>query len=62
VPWCPKCKCACQVGVTMTVLGDFDASDDINCYPILEQDAAEPTDIAWCFECEHKAPLIEFKE
>ncbi len=58
---CPKCKQPAQVIVTMTVSGYLGAEATIEDYPELEGECAEPTDSAWCMECEHTATLEEFK-
>lgn len=60
MPWCPKCKKNRQIGVYFKVLGCLYAEDNIDHYPDVQSESAEPEDLAYCFECEYEAPLKEF--
>lgn len=60
--WCPKCKQPAQVIVTMVASGYLGYASTIDDYPEIEGECAEPTDKAYCMECEYEALLKEFEE
>jgi hypothetical protein len=61
MPWCPKCKKPAEITVKMTIEGYLSDEDDIDCYPHVQGEVAEPDDIAECMECEYSGELSKFK-